>query len=184
MRVLLLVILATLMFSVSLTAETKFGVGAQAGLDYPVAQDDQGQGTVFILKGFWSFAGILSVEPNVSFGKFGDPEFSDEPGLFDGLEGSKVTAYGINALLGANFGTPGFHPYGLFGVGLYSMKRDQTFQDISELGWTGGLGIELGFTGNLAADARGRVNVIPLEEGGSKKSLAATVGVNYYFGSK
>lgn len=181
MRKIIILVPVLLLLVSAVSADSLFGIGIQAGLDYPVVQDDQKQGTIFGFKGFWSFAGVLAIEPNITFAKFGDPESSDYPGLYDGLEGSKVTSYGVNALLGANFGNRGIHPYGMVGVAIYNMKRDQTFQDISELGMTGGLGLEIGVSPNIGIDGRGTINVIPLEEGGSKKSLSALVGVNYYF---
>jgi len=185
-----IIILTCLLFIVSNgIAQTpavtpKFGIGVNAGLHIPIIQDDQGSGTTYGVKAIYALGGLITVEPNLTFMKFGDPTTSDTDllGLYDGFEGSKVTSYGLNGILGGGGGA-GLHPYFLFGVGFYNTKRDMTLQDETDLGYSGGLGLEFGLGSSMSLDGRGLLIVIPTDGGGSKKSASATVGINYYFGN-
>ena len=173
-----------IIFSLPLTLmaqKPSIGVGAFFGYDYPVLQDDQTKGTVFGFKADWNVVPILTVEPYISFTKFGDPESTDFPGLFDGMEGSKVTSFGVNALLGGSRGGLGAFPYFFAGIGTYSTKRDLTDQDYSKMGIGGGAGVEVGVSNGIAFDLRGKINISGTEGDASKKSAAVTIGVNYYF---
>lgn len=157
----------------------RFGVGAFGGPDFPVGSDDQAKGTVFGIRGKISFIPVITFEPRIAFTSFGEPDSVDFP--LD-LDGSKVTAYGVDAVLGAPFGGKGFAMFGILGAGFYKVKRDQTFEDRNELGWTAGLGFAIGFAPMVSVDARGQLNVMPYEDGGALKSVSATVGLNYFFG--
>ena len=88
------------------TSSSSFGVGVNVGLLYPIIQDDQGTGTIFGIKAIYSLGGVLTVEPNISFVKYGDPtsNISGVTGLYDGFEGSKVTSYGVDGILGGGGG--------------------------------------------------------------------------------
>ncbi|HWR83205.1 MAG TPA: outer membrane beta-barrel protein [Candidatus Deferrimicrobium sp.] len=157
----------------------KFGVGVAGGIDIPVVQNDQGNGSIFGFKGRVKLISAIALEPGVFFTKYGDP--TNEDFTMD-IEGSKLTSFGIDATLGSGFGGTGIRPYGVFGIGSYKMKRDQTQQDLSKFGWSAGFGIEIGVTAPISLDVRGKLVVIPTEGGGSKKSATVTGGVNYYFG--
>jgi hypothetical protein len=153
-----------------------FGIGAYGGAYIPIVQEDQSSGTAFGVKGKISLVPGISLEPNVNFDKFGGAqfEFGDRPG-------SKVRSYGVDAIFGSGIGTVGFKMYGLIGGGIYSIKRDGD-TDISKIGWSTGLGFEIGFVPSIGLDIRGKLDVISSEGGGSKKAAAVTAGLNYYFG--
>jgi len=156
---------------------TNFGVGAYGGVNIPIVQEDQGSGTVFGLKGKLSLIPGIGLEPNLNFAKFGDATLD-----FGGTrEGSKVTSYGVDAVLGAGMGAVGFKMYGILGAGFYSTKRDND-EDVTKIGWATGLGFEIGVSPTIGIDIRGKLNVISSEGGGTKKSAAVTGGLNYYFG--
>jgi hypothetical protein len=177
-----LALLAILMSSA--TAEgTKFGIGVSGGLDFPVAQEDQGSGTSFSFHARITPLPILTFEPNLTFTSWGDPDLGLE-GVTNDLEGSKVTGYGVDALLGAPLEGPGFTVFGIAGLGFYKVKRDQTQQDNTDLGVAAGLGFALGMSSAVSFDLRGKFHVIPQEEGGSKKSVSALLGLNYTFGQE
>ncbi len=179
-KILLVVLLAGCLFQPAAAGGISFGVGVAGGIDRPIAQDDQGSGTVFGFRGRLKAIPAIALEPNIFFTKYGQPTYED----FDlGLDGSKITSYGVDATLGAGFGALGVKPYGVFGAGFYNIKRDQTLQDITRLGWSTGFGIELGVNPALGLDIRGKLVVIPTEGGGSKKSASVVGGVNYYFGN-
>lgn len=157
----------------------KLGVGVFGGLTLPIVQDDQKSGTVFGFYGRLKLIPILVFEPNISFAKYGDPD--PISGVNLGIVGSKVTSFGVDAVLGAGPGAPGMTPFFFGGIGSYSIKNDDTDFDESAIGFSGGLG--LGFNlGMLDLNVRGRAIVIPLEDGGSKKSATATVGLSYVLG--
>jgi hypothetical protein len=157
----------------------RFGVGAFGGPDFPVGSDDQAQGTIFGIRGKINVVPIVTFEPRIAFTSFGEPSSDDF--VLD-LDGSKVKAYGVDAVLGAPFGGKGFAMFGIVGGGFYNVKRDQTFEDQTELGWSAGFGFAIGFSPMISADARGKLNVMPFEDGGALKSVSATVGINYFFG--
>lgn len=175
-----LAMVLVLLLSCSVSAQgVKLGVGVFGGLDIPVGQEDQAQGTIFGVRAKIKLIPIITLEPRIAFTSFGEPD-SDELAL--DLDGSKVTAYGVDAVIGAPFGGKGFAMFGVFGAGFYNVKRDQTFEDNTELGWSAGLGFALGFTPVISADVRGMAHVIPFEGGGTAKSAAVTAGLNYYLG--
>ncbi len=161
----------------SVAQAPRFGVGVFAGVDIPIVQDDQDNGSIFGIRGRIKLLPMITVEPRIHFTKYGDPSFDE---FTADLEGSKVTAFGVDGLIGAPFSP--FGVYGIFGLGSYKIKRDQTNQDESEFGWQAGIGFELGLTPQFAADARGLLIVIPSDGGGSKKSAAIFAGLNFHFG--
>lgn len=157
----------------------KLGVGVFGGLEYPLGQDDQAKGTVFGFRAKIKALPIITIEPRISFTSFGEPEGD----LFTlDLDGSKVTSYGVDAVIGAPFGGKGFAMFGVLGAGFYNMKRDQTFEDFTELGWSAGLGFAIGFMPMMSGEVRGMGHVVPYEDGGSAKSASVTVGLNYFIG--
>ena len=180
MRKAILAIALLLLLSSSVSAQgVKLGVGVFGGLDIPVGQEDQAQGTVFGVRAKVRLIPIITLEPRIAFTSFGEPS-NDEFAL--DLDGSKVTAYGVDAVIGAPFGGKGFAMFGVLGAGFYNVKRDQTFEDNTELGWSAGLGFALGFSPMISADVRGMAHIIPFEGGGTAKSASVTAGLNYYFG--
>ncbi len=176
---LVVVLLASPVFSTGL----KLGAGAAGGVAIPVVQDDQSQGSIFGLRGRINVIPLITVEPNIFFTSYGDPKFDDPDfeGIASDLEGSKMTSYGVDGTFGTGFGMAGFHPYGVVGLGFYKVKNDQTGEDNTDFGLSGGLGFEFGLSAPVGIDLRSKLVVIPIE-GGSKKSVTITGGLNYYFG--
>lgn len=183
-KIILIIGCLLIMTAVSSAQEPTFGIGVNGGLIYPILQEDQGTGSVFGVKVIYGLMNMITVEPHISFIKYGNPDFTDYPSLFNGFEGSKVTSYGVDAVLGSSFGAAGINPYLFAGIGFYNAKRDITAQDQTDLSWTGGLGVEIGVGTNFSIDARGKLYVVPLDGGGSKKAVTTTVGVNMFFGGK
>ncbi len=182
MKKFLLVAGVLLLFaSVALAQAPKFGVGAFAGINIPVVQDDQKSGTVFGIKGRLKLMPILVAEPNVSFGKWGDPDPVD--GVDLGITGSKITSFGIDLTLGGMPGVKGFKPYAMIGFASYKIENDDTGYDESKLGMAAGFGFALGVSPVLDIDIRGKAVIAPQEEG-SKKAIWILGGLNYYFGGQ
>ncbi|MEE8576638.1 MAG: outer membrane beta-barrel protein [candidate division Zixibacteria bacterium] len=178
-RILVSLTLLLLLCSTIAAQAPKIGLGVFGGLDVPIVQDDQDQGTVFGIRGKLKVLPIVTLEPRISFTKYGDPEFDE---FTSDLDGSKVNSYGVDAVFGAPFGAAGFNLFGVLGAGFYNVKRDQTLQDETNLGWSAGLGFAIGVAPMVSIDVRGKLNVIPYDDGGSKKSGSVTAGLNYYFG--
>jgi len=155
------------------------GAGAFAGIDIPVAQDDQAQGATFGIRARVKAIPILTIEPNLRFTSYGKASIA---GISPDLDGSKITYFGVDGLLGAPFSAPGLNVFLVGGLGIYKIKRDQTGQDISKSGFDGGLGIAIGVGPKLSVDGRGLLTVVPTDGGGSKKSFVLIAGVNYSFG--
>lgn len=177
---LILILLICLIVPAVHASSVKWGLGLSGGMEFPFVQQDQKQGTVFGFKAKLSLLPGLSAEPNIYFIKFGDPTID---GLVESdLEGAKLNAYGIDAILGGSFGAKGIKPYGLLGVGYYKFKHDQSSVDNTDFGWSVGFGIEVGVTPSVTLDFRGRTIVVSTEGGGSRKSGAITGGINFYPG--
>ena len=176
---------AWLIFALVLLAATAWGekipagLGAYGGLDIPIVQDDQEQGMTFGFKGRITLLPPLTFEPNVNFASYGDPDIENVIGDPDG---AKVTSFGLDAVIGTPLGGEGPSVFAFAGFGFYTFKIDQLDVDESKLGFSGGLGFELGLSPTFGLEARGRFVVIPTDGGGSRKSAALTAGINYHFG--
>jgi len=156
----------------------RLGAGAFGGWNIPVAQDDQGDGTVFGVMGRIRILSIFVAEPNITFGKWGNPDVIR--GIDLGIEGSKINSYGINATVGNLPGVVGVKPFAFAGGAIYSVKNDDTDYDESKLGWSFGLGMAYGVAPEFDIDVRGTAVIAPQEEG-SKKAVYITGGFTYYF---
>jgi len=155
------------------------GAGVFGGLAIPVVQDDQASGSVFGFKGSVKMLSIFTLEPNVMFTKYGDPDIDN---IIDDPSGAKITGFGLDVLLGSSLGAPGVSPFFFAGIGTYKTKNDDLQVDHSDAGLSAGLGLEIGLGPSLGIEGRGRFLMIGTEGGASKKSIMATAGVNYYFG--
>jgi len=158
-----------------------WGIGGFGGVSIPVAQEDASNGLVFGGHLKLSLGGMLGIEPNVTYFKNGDWEFDELPGQT--FEGSKITAIGVNLLLGGAGPATGFRFFPFAGVKYYNEKND--FRDFSDgtLGFNGGLGLEIG-VGSIGIEARASGEVLPLNNDGSRKWVHILGGLNYYFGAK
>jgi opacity protein-like surface antigen len=168
--------------SVMAQTSTKLGAGVFAGLSIPLIQDDQSQGFEYGFKGRFGVASLIVLEPYVSFAKWGEPDPVDDVEL--GIVGSKVTSFGLEASLGNLPGIKGIAPYFVAGIGSYKVKNEDTGYESSKFGWSAGLGLGIGLSPKFSLDVRGKAIVAPQEEGGSKKAIGATAGINFSFGGE
>jgi hypothetical protein len=157
----------------------KTGFGVVAGGLYPVAQDDQESGKTFGAKFRFRLAGPVVLEPNANFGSFGDVTISGA-GTRDG---STMNHYGLDVLLGGFPAAIGPKPYLFIGGGVYTLKREGTVT-VNKSGWSFGAGLAVGVMKVLDIEVRGRFNIISYEGSTSKKSVAVTGGLIYYFGKE
>ena len=160
----------------------KLGAGAFAGLSIPLIQDDQSQGMEYGFKARLGIGSLIVFEPYVSFVKWGEPDPVE--GVDLGIDGSKVTSFGVEASLGNLPGIAGISPFVFGGLGSYKVKNEDTGYEASKLGFSAGLGLGIGLTPKFSLDVRGKAIVAPQEEGGSKKAINAIAGVNFSFGGE
>jgi hypothetical protein len=153
------------------------GFGACGGTLIPIVQKDQGSGMLWGLKVRAKLAGPVMIEPNLNFGSFGDAEIAGV-GMRDG---SSLKSYGLDLTLGGGLGAVGIYPYLFVGGGVYNTKRDGD-ATTNKSGWSLGGGLALGVMQQLAIDIRGRGIIAGSEGSTSKKSVAVTAGLTYYFG--
>jgi hypothetical protein len=156
-----------------------FGAGVFGGLNIPILQQDQANGSAFGVKGRLKFIPFVVVEPNITFGKWGKPDAIE--GIDLGIDGSKITSYGIDLTLGDSPGKAGFKFFGLLGAGIYKVENEDTGYDESKLGFSAGLGFMIGVGPSFDIDIRGKLIVAPQEES-AKKAALVMAGINYYFG--
>lgn len=177
-RLCLVIFLLVLLTPLTHAQGTRIGVGGFGGVNIPIVQDDQANGSIFGFKARVRVMSFVTAEPYVMFGKWGKPDPVD--GVELGIDGSKLTSFGIDAQLGSAPGASKFRPYGLVGAGIFKIKNDDTGYDESKLGFTAGFGCGLGLMPMVDLDLCGRLMVAPQEEG-SKKALLVTGGLTYYF---
>ena len=177
---LILVLMIFLIVPAIQAGSVNLGIGASGGMEFPIVQQDQKQGTVFGFKAKIGVMPAIALEPNIYFIKFGDPEIEEL--VESDFEGAKLNAFGIDAVFGGGFGGKGVKPYGLIGIGSYKFKHDQSGVESTDFGWSVGFGIEIGVAPKVGLDFRGRTIVVSTEGGGSRKSVAVTGGINFYPG--
>lgn len=177
-RLVLLTVATVLLCQPLLADQLKFGAGVYGGIDIPIVQDDQASGIAFGLKGRIMPKPYLKIEPFVNFSKFGDASMED---VEENPVGNKITSFGLDFNLAPMMGEK-FNWLFFAGVGMYMLKNDDTSLDESKIGLAGGLGGEYYFSPQISLEARGRLNVVTSEDGGSRKSAAVTAGLNYHFG--
>ena len=157
----------------------KIGLGLFGGGNIPVAMEDQKTGSAFGFKARIKAMNFLVVEPNLTFGKWGAPDPVN--GIDLGIDGSKVSSYGVDVAIGGLPGGVGFKPFGFVGAEFYKIKNDDTGYDESKLGMSGGLGFAIGLLPTFDFDLRAKLMVAPQEEG-SKKAVLILGGITYNFG--
>lgn len=173
-----LLVLSALLLAPNVHA-TGLGVGGFGGVSIPIAQKDASQGIVAGAHVRFSLAGLLGVEPNFTYMRDGDWTFDEVPGVT--FKGSKVSAFGLNLILGGAGPFAGFRFFPFVGGKIYNLSKPE-LDSQSQVGWNLGLGLEIG-VGKLGIEARGAGELMKLKNKGSRKWAHITAGLNYYFGA-
>jgi hypothetical protein len=159
---------------------TGWGVGGFGGVSIPIAQKDADRGIVAGAHVRFSLAGLLGIEPNFTYFRDGDWKVDELPGIT--FKGSKVSAFGVNAILGGAGPVAGFRFFPFVGAKIYNMKKFGLDSE-SQIGWNAGLGLEIGFS-KIGIEARAAGELMKMKNKGSRKWAHVTAGLNYYFGIK
>jgi len=163
----------------SVASASKFSIGAFAGLNLPLAQDDAKGGALFGVKGRILLLPYLGVEPNFCFAKFGGKDVEVREKSY-AQEGGDITSFGADLLVGSLSAMGKMKIYGLVGINSNTYKREG-ISDESGLGLALGTGFEFFATEILSLEIRAKYHPIKLGEGG-RAHLEFSGGLNYYFG--
>ena len=154
-------------------AARDISLGAYGGASIPVAQDDNGRGSLFGARLGVHVIPLLAFEPyyQSTSGGSKDQEIGGTTYTRDGVD---VKAYGLNALL--SFGGP-FSIYPFAGIGKHKVTRDGD-PDRTLTGFNGGLGIGISPMPGLRVDVRGEANAIR-QDGFGRTTVNVTAGLSY-----
>jgi uncharacterized spore protein YtfJ len=159
-----------------------FAVGGYGGYNIPILQDDAGGGALYGAKAKIGPLSFLVLEPSITWIQVGDKDQSEEDLDFT-QKGGEIMTYGLNLNIGGFPIAPGPSFYVTGGVGSYTLKPDVEYkEEETRFGYNAGLGIAVKPAALFDIDVSGRFIVIPLEDGGSRKSVGIFAGLNFYFG--
>jgi hypothetical protein len=178
MRKLLWLNLLLLVLLPMLTWADPVGFGLSGGVLIPVAQEDQSSGTLVAVKIRTRLADMLTLEPNLQFGRYGDVDI----GGLGTRDGSSLKSYGVDITFGDPMMKIGLKPYLFIGGAVYNTKRDGDLTT-NKSGWSFGTGLALAINPKFDIDLRGRFNIAASEESTSRKAIGVTAGITYYVGS-
>jgi hypothetical protein len=149
------------------------GVGAFAGMSWPVAQEDVAQGSLYGLRVPVAIVPLFTVEPYYASGQLGDAE-ETIAGITYTREGFDETGYGLNAILTTG-GPVSFFPYA--GVGQTKLTRSGS-EDLDLTTWNLGLGIAVSPMPKLSVNLRGEFQMA-VDGDASRKFGNVTLGASY-----
>ena len=152
------------------------GGGVFGGASVPIVQDDNGTGSQFGVRVPVSVLHFLTVEPYFARSGLGQVE-KEFGGRNYTRDGQDVTAFGINAMLGAAGLLTGFPLYPYAGIASHKLTRAGN-DDRTEVGYNFGLGLGFGVPMGLSVHVRGELNLIVTGDT-SRKFANATLGVHY-----
>jgi hypothetical protein len=174
---------AVLVFLVSATGAHSVGVtiGGFGGMNIPIVQDDAGSGPLYGIRVKIAANLPFVVEPYFVSISEGDVDHSDE-GIEFTQKGGSIQSFGVDLAFGGYRARPGANLYFVAGLGAHSRDPGQDYRDKeTRFGFDIGLGLVAKVAPMLDLDVGGRLHAFTLEEGGSRKSVGITAGLNYYF---
>lgn len=149
------------------------GVGVFGGTSVPVLQDDEDKGTLFGVRAPVKLIPLFTVEPFYASSALGDKTIDIAPGLSATREGSKVTTYGLNAMLTLG-GPVTFYPF----AGLGQAKFKRTSQDETFTSYHLGMGLSLSPIPKFSLDLRGELQAA-VDGDVSRKLVNVSLGASY-----
>jgi len=177
--VLLTSIAILLFFADSGLAKVKFSLGGFGGVNFPIVQEDSEIAGIAGCKARATFFPFLGVEPNFTYIRQGGitAEVLD---VDMEREGGNLYSYGADVVLGSFDSVEEFYWYFIFGLYGNAMRRVGR-EDLDKFGLNLGFGLEILPSNVWGIDFRTKTQIITIE-GGSRKNILVTAGVNYYFG--
>lgn len=155
-------------------AAADIGIGAYGGVNIPVLNDLSKQGTDFGIRVPVKLIPLITVEPFFSSSSLGDAE-ETFGGISYTRDGGDLKAFGVNALF--TFGSPAFQLLPFVGLGSYKLERSGA-EDISDVGYSFGLGLGLSPIPKLGVNVRGELDMVVTDET-SQKFAKVTAGASY-----
>lgn len=157
----------------------KIGVGGFLGMNIPIAQEDASTNSLFGIKARMNLIPRLGAE--VFFTKLNQGDSSVEVwGKDMSRDGGSINSFGLNLVVGSMSTDVGAHFHIAGGIGSYSLSKEGV-PDQSRWGYNFGPEVEIGL-GSVSIEISSKAHIIPLEGGGSRKSVGLSGGLNYYFG--
>lgn len=181
----LLIICMSLLFGATASyADYPLGIGLHGGFDFPVLQEDVGEGPMWgvsVRGNVWSFVHAQLIVRGTSQADVEeDIDFPNEPTLT--FAGGTLTGFGLNVLLGKQ-DPVNVWPYFLMGLSSNSLSPGEDFkEDEDNLGMSvgGGLGINL-YNRQLYLDANTSLLVMPIhDDNASRKNWQSMIGIQYF----
>ena len=149
------------------------GIGGFGGVNIPIVQDDNGQGTVFGVRVPVKLVPLLTAEPYFGASQGGEAS-QDIGGTTYKRDGFDATSFGLNAMI--TFGSRvQFYPYG--GIGTSTLTRDGS-EDLSMTGFNFGLGLGFSPVEKVMVHLRGEGTTLSKDDKG-RIFANVTLGVAY-----
>jgi len=155
-------------------AAADIGVGAYGGVNIPVLNDLSEQGSEFGARVPVKLSSMFTVEPWYGSSSLGDVDETFGSTTYT-RDGGDLTSYGANVLF--TFGKPSFDIFPFAGIGSYKIEREGS-EDISDMGWSFGLGLGFAPMPKLGFNVRGELDMVVTDET-SQKFAKVTAGVTY-----
>jgi hypothetical protein len=160
-------------------SEVKFSAGGFGGVNFPIVQEDSEIAGIAGCKIRATFQPFLAVEPNFTYIRQGGITL-DVDGVDMDRDGGDLYSIGADMVLGSFDSVEEFYWYFIFGLYSNGMRREGR-EDLNKFGFNLGFGLEILPTDVLGVDFRTKLQIITIE-GGSRKNILVTGGLNYYFG--
>jgi len=160
-------------------AKVKLSAGGFGGVNFPIVQEDSGIAGIAGFKARATFLPFVAVEPNFTYIRQGGISM-DVSDVDMNRDGGNLYAYGADLVLGSFDSVEEFYWYFIFGLYGNAMRRVGR-EDLNKFGFNLGFGLEILPTDVLGIDFRTKAQIITID-GGSRKNIMITGGLNYYFG--
>ncbi len=171
-------LILTMVGSLASATASPIGIGAHAGLNIPMVQEDAGSGPLYGARLRITVTPFLALEPSLTFFKQGDAMAEVRDGEIK-LDGGQSTALGMNLILGSVGLPSGLRVHGVMGMASHAVKQEGT-EDQSRFAMSLGPGGEIEVAEKLALSVEARLHMISLEGGGARKNLSLSGGLMYY----
>jgi hypothetical protein len=155
-------------------------------MDIPLVNEEAGSGSLYGIQGRVTVLSWLGLGAHYQSSTYGDITatfLEGTPLEFEStLDGGETTSYGLDAYLGNTGSIGGVNVFLVGSIGNWTWKTDYR-DDISEMVFSVGPGIEVTFPFGLGLEGRGMFQIVPTDNDGSYKSFLWFIGANYHFGN-